>query len=505
MPQPPPPPVGPLDRGLAVLRALCSPEAADRVRHGDLARTTGLARSTVDRVVSTLARLELVRGDGREVALTPRLLELGGAYLTASGLPAALGPAVARLADEFGEPVSVAVPDQDLVRIVVRASSRRTMNLSFRVGDVLPAERCAAGAVFRDGREAALDESHEPSYGVEPGLVTVALPLRDAAGRTVCAVSVASHTSRHTADSLARAVLPRLRRTRGAMEEALAAPRLPRGAAAARADDSTAAAKRELGPAYLQSLARGLDVLRALGADPGGGMPLTAVAEATGLARATARRSLLTLEHLGYAGRGPDGQRFVLRPRVLELGCARLSGLGLTDIAQPHLADLVRRVGESASLAVLDGSDIRYVARVPTVRIMSIDITVGTRFPAYATAMGRVLLAGLPAGERPALPAELPALTGHTVTSAGRLTAVLDEVAAQGHALVDQELEEGLRSLAVPVRDGRGTVVAALNVAQHAGRGSAEAMRAAMLGALREAAGRVEAELRAVGVVTGAA
>jgi IclR family pca regulon transcriptional regulator len=246
-------------------------------------------------------------------------------------------------------------------------------------------------------------------------------------------------------------------------------------------------------------------VLRALGADPGGGMPLTAVAEATGLARATARRSLLTLEHLGYAGRGLDGQRFVLLPRVLELGCARLSGLGLTDIAQPHLADLVRRVGESASLAVLDGSDIRYVARVPTVRIMSIDITVGTRFPAYATAMGRVLLAGLPAGERPALPAELPALTGHTVTSAGRLTAVLDEVAAQGHALVDQELEEGLRSLAVPVRDGRGTVVAALNVAQHAGRGSAEAMRAAMLGALREAAGRVEAELRAVGVVTGAA
>jgi IclR family pca regulon transcriptional regulator len=379
------------------------------------------------------------------------------------------------------------------------------MNLSFRVGDALPAERCAAGAVFRDGRESALDESHEPAYGVEPGLVTIALPLRDAAGRTVCAVSVASHTSRHTADSLARAVLPRLRRTRGAMEEALAAPRPPRGAAAARGDDSTTAAKRELGPAYLQSLARGLDVLRALGADPGGGMPLTAVAEATGLARATARRSLLTLEHLGYAGRGPDGQRFVLLPRVLELGCARLSGLGLTDIAQPHLADLVRRVGESASLAVLDGSDIRYVARVPTVRIMSIDITVGTRFPAYATAMGRVLLAGLPAGERPALPAELPALTGHTVTSAGRLTAVLDEVAAQGHALVDQELEEGLRSLAVPVRDGRGTVVAALNVAQHAGRGSAEAMRAAMLGALREAAGRVEAELRAVGVVTGAA
>ena len=503
MPQSLPPPVGPLDRGLAVLRALCSPEAADRVRHSGLARTTGLARSTVDRVVSTLARLELVRGDGREVALAPRLLELGGAYLTASGVPAALGPVVARLADEFGEPVSVAVPDRDLVRFVVRASSRRTMNLSFRVGDALLAERCPAGAVFRDGLESALGSAYEEQV-VEPGVVTVALPLRDAAGRIVCAVSVASHTSRHTADSLARAVLPRLRQMRGAMEESLAAPRPKHGAVATLGDDSSAAAKRELGPAYLQSLARGLDVLRALGADPGGGMPLTAVAEATGLARATARRSLLTLEHLGYAGRGPDGQRFVLRPRVLELGCARLSGLGLTDIAQPHLADLVRRVGESASLAVLDGSDIRYVARVPTVRIMSIDITVGTRFPAYATAMGRVLLAGLPAGERPALPAELPALTGHTVTSAGRLTAVLDEAAAQGHALVDQELEEGLRSLAVPVRDGRGRVVAALNVAQHAGRGSAEAMRAAMLGALRETAARVEAELSAVGAVTGA-
>ncbi|UYQ65958.1 IclR family transcriptional regulator C-terminal domain-containing protein [Streptomyces peucetius] len=497
MPQPLPSPVGPLDRGLAVLRALSLPRAPDRVRHSELARTTGFARSTVDRVVSTLARLEMVRGDGREVALAPRLLELGGAYLAASGVPAALGPAVARLADEFGEPVSVAVPDQDLVRFVVRASSRRTMNLSFRVGDALPAERCAAGAVFRDGLEAACEEQL-----VEPGLVTVALPLRDTAGRTVCAVGVASHTSRHTADSLARAVLPRLRQVRGTLEDALAAPRAQRAVAAA-SRDLSAGAKRELGPVYLQSLARGLDVLRALGADPGGGMPLTAVAKATGLARATARRSLLTLEHLGYAGRGPDGQRFALRPRVLELGCARLSGLGPADIAQPHLAALVRQVGESASLAVLDGSDIRYVARVPTVRIMSIDITVGTRFPAYATAMGRVLLAGLPAGERPALPAELPALTGHTVTSAGRLTAVLDEVAVQGHALVDQELEEGLRSLAVPVRDRRGRVVAALNVAQHAGRGSAEGMRATMLAALRETAGRVETELRAVEAVTG--
>ncbi|GAA1367363.1 IclR family transcriptional regulator domain-containing protein [Streptomyces beijiangensis] len=483
--------VGPLERGLSVLRALCAPDA-DRMRHSDLVRATGLARSTVDRVVSTLDRLALVRSDGREVWLAPRLMEVSGAYLRACGIPAALGPLTERLADEFDESVSVAVPDGDGVRFVLQTRRRRAMAVSFRIGDLLPADRCAPGALFGAGwseDQWAGDDQH-----IEPGLIAVAVPVRGRQGRTVCAVSVVSHTSRHTLGSLKDAVLPRLREVRTELEAALAAPR-PEDAPRA-APDASREIKRELGPDFLQSLARGIAVLVALGGDRGEGMTLSAVAEATGLARATARRSLLTLEQLGQVA--CEGRQFRLLPRVLELGCARLSELTLPEIAQPHLTALVERVHESASLVVLDGTDIRYVARVPTERIMSVTITVGTRLPAYATSMGRVLLAGLAPGERPALPAELPALTRHTVTSSREIGRIVDRVAAEGFALVDEELEEGLRSLAVPVRDALGRVVAALNVAQHAGRGTADEARGALLPALRETAELIEADLRAV-------
>ncbi|MFC0844935.1 IclR family transcriptional regulator C-terminal domain-containing protein [Streptomyces noboritoensis] len=485
--------VGPLERGLAVLRAL----AAYDLDRGALVRATGLARATVDRVVATLDRLGLVRADGREVALAPRLMALSGAYLRGSGIPAALGPLVGRLADELDESVSVGVLDGDGVRVVLQtAARRRTMALAFRVGDLLPADRCAPGALFADGAlEWAVDEEL-----IEPGLIAVAVPVRDGAGATVCAVSVASHTSRHTPRSLREAVLPRLREVGGAMEAAMAGQGAAPVAGAA-FFDASAGLKRELGPDFLQSLARGLAVLCALGADRGEGLTLTAVSEATGLARATVRRSLLTLVQLGYVERGgPDGHRFRLLPRVLELGCARLSALGPAEVARPHLARLVARTGESASMAVLDGADIRYVARVPTVRIMSIDITVGTRFPAYATSMGRVLLAGLAPGERPPLPDGLPALTPNTVTSPAELTRIVERCAADGYALVAEELEVGLRSLAVPVRGADGRVVAAVNVAQHAGRGSTEEMVRAVLPALRAAGAGVSADLGVLGV-----
>nr|WP_285708600.1 IclR family transcriptional regulator C-terminal domain-containing protein [Microtetraspora sp. NBRC 16547] len=249
-----------------------------------------------------------------------------------------------------------------------------------------------------------------------------------------------------------------------------------------------------MGPEFLQSLARGLTVMCALD----GPRPLTAVAEATGLARATARRALLTLEHLGYVER--TGHDFRLLPRVLELGYAHLSSLGFAEIVQPHMADLVRRTRESASMAVLDGDDIRYVARVPTYSIMSVDITLGTRFPAYATSMGRVLLADLPHSERAALLAgtALRPITERTVTDPAELAEIVDGVAERGHAFVDEELEAGLRSLAVPVRDGTGRVVAALNVATHAARGPVEETLAALLPPLTETAARIEADLRVV-------
>jgi IclR family pca regulon transcriptional regulator len=241
---------------------------------------------------------------------------------------------------------------------------------------------------------------------------------------------------------------------------------------------------------FLQSLARGLAVLVALGTARGG-LTLADCAKVTGLPRATVRRAVQTLERLGYAS--TDGARFVLLPRVLELGYARLSGLTFGEVVQPHLADLVARVRESASVAVLSGDDVVYVARVQTVSLMSINITVGTRFPAYATSMGRVLLAELP-DERLATIVPRP-LSPRTVTSAAELRALVRQAAADGYALVDQELEEGVRSIAVPVRDRRGRTVAAVNVATHAGRASNATLLRDVLPALRETAARMEADL----------
>ncbi len=178
---------------------------------------------------------------------------------------------------------------------------------------------------------------------------------------------------------------------------------------------------------------------------------------------------------------------------MLEFGYAHLSGLTFGEIVQPHLADLVARVRESASVAVLSGDDVVYVARVQTVSLMSVNLTVGTRLPAYATSMGRVLLAELPE-ER--LASIVPRrLSARTVASRSELRALLRRAAADGYALVDQELEEGVRSIAVPVRDRTGRAVAAVNVATHAGRATPAALMNDVLPALRETAARMEADL----------
>ncbi|AXK31366.1 IclR family transcriptional regulator [Streptomyces armeniacus] len=540
--------LGPLERGVAVLRALSAPDG-HRQRPSDLVHTTGLARATVDRLVSTLTRIGYVRPAGRDIEPAPRLMELGNGYLASSGIPDALGPFTAELADAVDESVSLAVPDGTGVRFVAQCTRRRAMSLAFRIGDLVPAERCAAGTVlaagwdeagydaWRERRRADPDDAGFPiaprrdapsaaeveadfrhrtegaaASGwavddglVEPGLIAVAAPVHDAEGRPVCAVSVVSHTSRHTLDSLAGAAVPRLREMLPAMGRALAEAEAPGAAAPAPLDDVTREAKGELGADFLQSLARGLAVLRALGTRRGG-CTLSEAAKATGLPRATARRALLSLVHLGYVEYAEAaGRRFRMLPRVLELGYAHLSGLGFTDLAEPHLRRLAAEAGESASMAVLDGPDIRYVARVPTYRIMTVNITVGTRFPAYATSMGRVLLAGLPAAERTELLArtELRRFTSRTVTGPAELERILADTEEAGYALVDGELEEGLRSLAVPVRDAAGHVVAAVNVPTHAGRHSADETRAALLPALRAAQAGMEADLRAVGGVPG--
>jgi len=249
---------------------------------------------------------------------------------------------------------------------------------------------------------------------------------------------------------------------------------------------------------FVQSLDRGLAVIRAFG--PGRErLSLSEVAKEAGLTRAAARRFLLTLVRLGYVR--SDGREFSLRPRVLELGYAYLSGLAMPEIAAPHLEELVATVRESSSISVLDGDHIVYVARVPTKRIMTVAISVGTRFPAYATSMGRVLLAGL---SQPDLDSYLAgggfdALTDRTVTDPGRLREILREAADQGYAIVDQELEEGLRAIAAPIHGAGGAVIAAVNVSAHASRVSMAAMRSELLPQLLDTAHRIEADLKAQG------
>ena len=248
---------------------------------------------------------------------------------------------------------------------------------------------------------------------------------------------------------------------------------------------------------FVQSLARGLAVIRAFDADHPE-LTLSDVARRAGMTRAAARRFLLTLESLGYVA--SDARAFRLTPRVLELGFSYLSSLSLTEIVQPHLEALSRDVDESVSAAVLDGSDIVYIARVPTRRIMSVRITIGTRFPAFATSMGRVLLAGLPvaAADAALAASDLTRLTERTMTDPGDLRAELARVRTQGWSVVDGELEPGLRSIAAPVHARDGRVVAAVNVSTSATRDSVEHLLDAYRPPLLRTAAAIDAELRLV-------
>ncbi len=252
-------------------------------------------------------------------------------------------------------------------------------------------------------------------------------------------------------------------------------------------------AGRGTGPDFVEALARGLDVLTCFDRDSPT-MTLSEVAAAAGLARPTARRLLLTLEELGFV-RATDGA-FALTPKVLSLGMAYVGALGLWDIARPHLEQLVARTGESSSMAQLDGSDIVYVARVSVPKIITLRVEVGTRFPAVQTSQGKVLLAALSPDELTATLAEasragLPPFIGR---SPERLRDELTEVRARGWALADEELAPGVRSVAVPVRDGTGAVRAAMNVTVHAAETGTDRLLSEHLPLLQRTAGDVSAE-----------
>ena len=248
--------------------------------------------------------------------------------------------------------------------------------------------------------------------------------------------------------------------------------------------------RRDGNPEFIEALARGLDVLRCF--EPGrAAMSLSEVAAATGLARPTARRILITLELLGYVRN--EGGAFSLTPRVLELGMAYIGSAGLWELARPHLRELVRQTGESCSIAQLDGPDIVYVARVAVPKLVTLAVTIGTRFPAVATSLGKVLLAALEPDELDRVLAE-PSRAGVAARwqpERGEVDAALREVRARGWAATDEQLALGIRSVAAPIRDGEGRTVAAVNVNAHAAETSMDTLLDSHLPLLLRAASAI--------------
>jgi IclR family pca regulon transcriptional regulator len=247
------------------------------------------------------------------------------------------------------------------------------------------------------------------------------------------------------------------------------------------------------GPDFIEALARGLEVIAAF--RPGRPvMTLADVATATGLARPTVRRILLTLIELGYVR--PSGSGFALTPRVLELGMAYVHSMGLWEIARPHMERLVAQTNESSSIAQLDGSDVVYVARVSVPKIVTLAVDIGTRFPALPTSLGKVLLAALSPDEVDHILAE-PSRSGITPRwqpDRDERDAELRDVRARGWALTDERLAPGIRSVAAPLRNGSGRVIAALNVNAHAAETSVDRLVEDYLPLLLAAAGEISAD-----------
>ena len=514
-----------LQRGLAVIRAFDGESTT--LTLGEVATATGLARAAARRFLLTLVDLGYVRVDARLFELSPRVLELGRAYLSSLRLPAIAEPHLRALADEVGESATIAVLDEDDIVYVAHVPARRIMSITIDVGTRDPAFATSLGRVLLAAEEDAwldaylgaatlpsitdrtvsrptslrseLARVRRQGYALvdqelEEGLRAVAVPIRDGEGRVVAAVNLAVHAGRWPVEAMREQLLPRLREAAVAIEESLAEAPEPRGVDATRDGERDDAGPRDAD--FVQSLRRGLAVIRAFDGAPTS-LTLSDVAKATGLPRAAARRFLLTLVELGYME--VDGRRFRLRPRVLDLGRPYLASLTLPDLALPHMRAFVKEARESSTVAVLDGFEIVYVAHVSARRILSVSVDVGTHDPAFATALGRVLLAGQ--GQEwladNARSFTLRRHTERTITKRAAFREELARVAEQGYALVDQELEDGLRALAVPIRDARGTVVAAVNVAVHTSRWPVERILRELLPRLRELSAAVERDLRA--------
>jgi IclR family transcriptional regulator, pca regulon regulatory protein len=241
-------------------------------------------------------------------------------------------------------------------------------------------------------------------------------------------------------------------------------------------------------PNFMTSLARGLAVIQAF-SQRRHHLTISQVSTTTGLSRAAVRRCLYTLSKLGFAG-SDDNRHFFLRPRILALGHSYISSMPLATAAQPVLEHISHLLHESCSIATLDGIDIVYIARANVTRIMSIDLGVGSRLPAFCTSMGRAILANLPPEELESVLArvEFKRYTERTITNPAKLTQALRQIRRDGYSIIDQELEHGLRSMAVPIQNPNGKVVAALNIGAHAQRVSIQEMQTKFLPHLRAAA-----------------
>ena len=249
-------------------------------------------------------------------------------------------------------------------------------------------------------------------------------------------------------------------------------------------------------PNFMTSLARGLAVIQAF-SKARHQLTISQISKMTGFSRAAVRRCLYTLAKLSFAG-SDDNRYFYLRPRVLTLGHSYISSMPLAVASQPMLDHLSHVLRESCSIATLDGTEIVYIARANMTRILTIDLGVGSRLPAFCTTMGRVLLASLPEQQLEELLSrvEYRSFTERTVVSAERLRQILRMVQRNGYCVIDQELEHGLRALAVPIRNPTGRVVAALNVGVHAQRVSLQDLLGRFLAHLRAAAQELSMFLR---------
>jgi IclR family pca regulon transcriptional regulator len=527
-----------LQRGLAVIRAFDAENPA--LTLSDVAKATDLAPATARRFVLTLVELGYMRSDARLFRLSPRVLELGRPFLSGLTLPALARRHLRDLVADVRESSSLAILDASDIVYIEHVAAKRLMSVQVTVGTRDPAFATSLGRVLIAGKSdewlaaslATLQLTQiTPATIVDPaallaelrrvraqgwalvdqefeeGLRALAAPIHDEDGAVIAAVNVAVHASRWSIEAIHDDLLPRLLRATSAIEVDLRNAPAPlsnrRGAPRSEApvvlESAVDVGDRETD--FVQSLQRGIAVIRAFDAD-NPALTLSDVAKVTGLARAAARRFVLTLVELGYMR--ADGRLFRLSPRVLELGRPYLTTLTLAEVASPHLHDFVDDVSESSSVATLDRDEIVYVAHVTAKRIMSVSVPVGTRDPAFATSLGRALLAGQSDAALSTMLEEirLPRITDVTIVEPRALLAELQRIREQGWALVDQELEEGLRALAVPLHGEHGEVIASVNVAVHASRWTIERIHGELLPRLLETAAEIERDLRAIGVPT---